>query len=186
MESRRKSQQLLPKEEPLFVRFLNSDLNRGFLEELLTKLESLFNEPQDKLTAKDMRERLKDHNTDGFRLIQTKFKDHVDYVIKFQTFEKGFGQWANFYLSSLKETKREDQQGNVERTVYIGSTGGDWVTGLILYNFSLFCKYYGVAILKRCATCGTYFTMKGKYAVYCQDSCKKTAQAEKAVDKADL
>jgi len=185
MESRRKSQ-LLPKEEPLFIRFLNSDLSRPFLEELLTRLEALFSEPKDKLAAKDLRESLKEHNFDGFKLIQTKFKDHVDYVIKFGTFEKGFGQWANFYLSALKESKKEDKNGNVERIVYIGSTDGDWVTGLILYNFSLFCKYYGVTILKRCATCGTYFTIKGKHAVYCSDSCKKAKLPEKAVDNADL
>ena len=182
MESRRKSQLLLPKEEPLFIRFLNSDLNRAFLEELLSRLELLFNEPKDKLAAKDMRESLKDHNFDGYKLIQTKFKDHVDYVIKFGTFEKGFGIWANFYLSALKETKKEDKNGNLERLVYIGSTDGDWVTGLILYNFSLFCKYYGTPILKRCATCGTYFTMKGKYAVYCSDPCKKHKGTEKSVD----
>jgi hypothetical protein len=185
MESRRKSQ-LLPKEEPLFIRFLNSDLSREFLEELLTRLEQLFSEPKDKLTAKYMREGLKEHNFDGYKLIQTKFKDHVDYVIKFGTFEKGFGTWANFYLSSLKETKREDAAGNIERSVFIGSTEGDWVTGLILYNFSLFCKYYGVKILKQCVKCGGYFTVKGKYAVYCSEPCKKTARTEKSVDNPDL
>lgn len=167
-----KKKQNLPKEEPLFITFLNTGLSKVFITDLLTRVEKLFTEPADKLAAKDFREELKDHHLEGYRLTQTKFKDHIDHIIKFKAFDKDFGSWANFYLSSLREIKREDKQGNVERFVKIGDHHGDWITGLILYNFSLFAKAYSIDILKNCSRCNRYFTMKGKYAKYCSDKCK--------------
>lgn len=170
MTAKKKSN--LPKEEPLFISFLNTQLSKVFITGLLERVERLFSEPSDKLAAKDFREELKEHHMEGYKLTQTKFKDHVDHIIKFKAFDKDFGSWANFYLSSLREIKREDESGNVERFVKIGDKNGDWITGLILYNFSLFAKGYSIDILKKCPKCANYFTLKGKYAKYCSDKCK--------------
>ena len=165
MKEKRQSQT-----EPLFIDFLNSPLTKEFITAFLLRLEAIFTDPSDKLAAKDFREELKDHHLSGYKLIQIKFKDQVDHVITHQAFDKSFPTWANFYLSSLKEVKRE-KNGEMERFVHIGDPNGDWITGLILYNFSLFYKYYDKATLKKCS-CGIYFTKKGKYATYCSDICK--------------
>jgi len=171
MESKKKT--TTPKEEPLFISFLNAELSLEYIGELLARLEKAFKNPADQLLAKDRKESLKDHHMEGYRLIQTKFKDHVDYIIQHRNFDKEFAGWANFYLSALKETKQEDHKGNVERFVQIGDPNGDWIVGLILYNFSLFCKYYGKDLLKGCPVCLQYYTARAKYNKYCSDKCKR-------------
>lgn len=182
LAEKKKQKYPVPKEEPLFITFLNSKVSRDYVISLLEKLESLFTEPADKVAAKERKEQYKDHHLEAFKLVQTKFKDQIDHIIKFQDFDKEFGTWANFYLSALREIKEEDKRGNVQRFVRIGDTNGDWITGLILYNFSLFCRYFGTEILKKCTICNTYFTVKGKYAKYCSESCKKSAKPENPVD----
>jgi len=175
----KKKKQLVPKEEPLFISFLNSSLTKSYISDLLSRLERLFTEASDKLAARDFREELKDHHMEGYKLTQTKFRDQIDHIIKFGSFDKEFGSWANFYLSSLREFRKEDVHGNEERFVRIGDPNGDWITGLILYNFSLFSKYYGHSILKMCPSCSNYFTTKGKYAKFCSDECKKHVSSQK-------
>jgi hypothetical protein len=178
LTEKKKSKIILPKEEPLFIKFLNSKISEEYVTNLLDKLESLFNDESDKNTVKERKESFKDHHLEAFRLVQKKFKDHIDYIINFKKFDKDFGQWANFYLSSLREIKDEDKKGNIQRFVKIGDANGDWITGVILYNFSLFCRYYGTDLLKNCQQCNSYFTIKGKYAKFCTDGCKKIEKLE--------
>lgn len=149
----------------------------------LLRLESLFTDAADKLAAKEFRENLKDHHLDGYKLTQTKFKDQVDHVIAYKTFSKEFPSWANFYLSSLREVVK-DKNGNLERIVHIGDVNGDWITGLILYNFSLFYKHIGPHNLKKCPKCSKYFSNKGEYAKYCSEVCKKQSKENEATDAA--
>lgn len=168
-----KSKRPVPKMEPLFIDFLNSIINEDFILAFLKRLELLFNDKEDKKCVQEFREVFKSHHLEGYRLTQTKFKDQMDYIINYGKFDHDFPGWANFYLASLRELKKEDAFGNEERFVQIGDPNGDWITGLILYNFSLFCKYYGTELLKKCPTCNKYFTTKGKYAKFCSKSCKK-------------
>jgi hypothetical protein len=169
MESKRTGPK--PTEEPLFVQFLNSKIDRDSVEVFLLRLESLFPENEDRLIVKDHRECLKDHHLEGYRLLQTKFKDHVDHVITTKNFDPTFSTWANFYLSSLRESKIEDRHGNIERRVRIGDKTGDWFSGILLYNFSLFCKYYGSELIKRCES-KVYFVTRQKWDKYCSEECK--------------
>lgn len=151
----------------------------------LLRLENVFTDAADKLAAKEFRENLKDHHLDGYKLTQTKFKDQMDHVIAYKTCSKEFPSWANFYLSSLREVvKKENKNGDIERVVHIGDVNGDWITGLILYNFSLFYKYIGADNLKKCPKCSKYFTKKGKYAKYCSDTCKEQSKENEASDAA--
>jgi hypothetical protein len=182
LAEKKKSKSILPKEEPLFVKFLNSKISEEYVTNLLEKLGSVFNDESDKVSVNERKESFKEHHLEAFRLVQKKFKDHIDHIMNFKKFDKDFGQWANFYLSSLREIKEEDKKGNIQRFVKIGDANGDWITGIILYNFSLFCKYYGTDLLKNCQSCGSYFTIKGKYAKFCSDSCKKSEKPENAVD----
>jgi len=174
---KKKASELVPKEDPLFITFVNTEINKEYLEVILQKIETLFNDADDKKIALERREALKDHNIEGFKLVQTKLRDHLDYITDKGKFDKSFGGWANFYLSSLKEYKTENSKG-VERFVKIGDPNGDWIGGIILYNFSLFCKYYGIEILKKCPVDGVFFTTKGKYSKYCSDKCKKVGKTE--------
>jgi hypothetical protein len=173
------SQQFVPKEEPFFINFVNTkDITKEYLEAVLKKVEDLFADAADKKTAMERREALKDHHIEGFRLVQTKLRDHLDYITEHGKFDKAFPAWANFYLSSLKEYKTENNNG-IERFVRIGDPNGDWVNGIILYNFSLFCKTYGLEILKKCPVDGVFFSVKGKYAKYCSEKCKRVGQSNK-------
>lgn len=181
MEPKKKNSPV-PKEEPLFITFLNSTVSFSYIQGLLSRVETLFSEAADKKAARERNESLKEHHLEGYRLVQTKFKDQVDYIINHGVFDKDFGSWANFYLSSLREIKKEHNM-DVERRVKIGDPNGDWIVGLILYNFSLFIKYYdGKELLKRCPICTSYFTVKGKYAKYCSDGCKAQGKTEKSAE----
>lgn len=178
---KKKNNQTTFKEDPLFINFVNTEITKEYMNSILKKVEDLFNDPEDKKTAVERRESLKDHNVEGFKLIQTKLRDHLDYIIDKGKFDKAFGSWANFYLSSLKEYKTENAAG-IERFVRIGDANGDWISGIILYNFSLFCKYYGIDILKKCPVDGVFFVNKGRYAKFCSDQCKQAGKQEKEID----
>jgi len=176
--TKKKSNQLAPKEDPLFINFVNTEITKEYLDVTLKRIENLFSDAEDKKIALDRREALKEHNIEGFKLVQIKLRDHLDYITDKGKFDKAFGAWANFYLSALKEYKTENASG-VERFVKIGDPNGDWISGIILYNFSLFCKYYGIDILKKCPVDGVFFTNKGKYAKFCSDKCKQVGKSEK-------
>jgi len=170
MKSKRENQKLA--EEPLFVQFLNSKIDYNAVDSFLLRLESIFPEHEDKKIVKEHRESLKDHHLEGYKLVQTKFKDHIDYILSYKNFDSGFSSWANFYLSSLRENKSEDKKGNLERRVRIGDKNGDWFSGILLYNFSLFCRYYGTDLIRRCDS-KVYFVTRSKWDKYCSDECKK-------------
>ena len=176
MKSKRESQKFT--EDPLFVQFLNSKIDHSSVDTFLARLENVFPEMEDKKIVKEHRECLKDHHLEGYKLLQTKFKDHVDYIVANKNFDSSFSSWANFYLSSLRETKNEDKQGNVERRVRIGDRNGDWFSGILLYNFSLFCKYYGTDMLRRCEA-KVYFVTRAKWDKYCSEDCKKSKTCKK-------
>lgn len=176
MKSKKESKKFT--EVPLFMEFLNSKIDQGSVDKFLVRLENVFPEMEDKKIVKEHRECLKDHHLEGYRLLQTKFKDHVDHIITNKNFESNFSSWANFYLSSLRETKNEDQQGNLERRIRIGDRNGDWFSGILLYNFSLFCKYYGTETLRRCEA-KIYFITRSKWEKYCSEDCKKSKTCKK-------
>jgi hypothetical protein len=179
MQSKRASSN--PMEEPLFVEFLNTRISKESIESFLTRLESVFPEKEDKLIVKDHRESLKDHHLEGYKLVQTKFKDHVDHLITTKNFDRDFSVWANFYLSSLRESKNEDRFGNMERRVRIGDKTGDWFSGILLYNFSLFCKYYGSEFIRQCDA-RVYFVTRQKWEKYCSAECKESKKCIKRLE----
>lgn len=179
MQSKRASSN--PMEEPLFVEFLNTRISKESIESFLTRLESVFPEKEDKLIVKDHRESLKDHHLEGYKLVQTKFKDHVDHLITTKNFDRDFSVWANFYLSSLRESKNEDRFGNMERRVRIGDKTGDWFSGILLYNFSLFCKYYGSEFIRQCDS-RVYFVTRQKWEKYCSAECKEAKKCIKRLE----
>jgi len=71
-------------------------------------------------------------------------------------------------LSSFQEEFIE----NVSRYARVKNDKAPWIQGLICYNLCLYIKAYGLENVKSCKICGTFFNHKGKYAVYCSDSCK--------------
>jgi endogenous inhibitor of DNA gyrase (YacG/DUF329 family) len=158
-------------EEPLFIQFLNSKIDRESISTFLSRLATVFPDKEDKAIVLDHKECLKDHRLEGYKLLQTKLKDHVDYLIDNKVFDTTFPTWANFYLSSLRETKTEDKKGNIDRRIRIGDRTGDWFSGIILYNFSLFYRYYGSDPLHRCEA-KVYFVTNSKWSKFCSEKCK--------------
>jgi len=75
-------------------------------------------------------------------------------------------------LEEMVESTATSRTGET-RHVNIKSADTPWVEAVVCYNLCLYIKAYGIKEIKQCATCLKFFTNKGKYAVYCSETCKK-------------
>lgn len=159
---------------PLFLRFINRELSTG---DLLT-IFSLSSDPLTSETSLKALENLPD--LENFRIELT---DAVRDIIR-EGFGEEFKAFVNNYMeSSLIEdvSNKVSQFGeNVFRTARIKDPDSDWVQGFLCYNVCMYIKAFGLENLKSCRVCSKLFSHKGKYAVYCNDSCKAVGRQVKS------
>lgn len=155
------------KKEPLFIRYANSitdevEIVRDFMlntEDMKSKdiakktLESL---PNLSIFKKDFKECLQDLIDNG---ISNHFINYVDSYMK------------PSLLENIESTNKS--QAGEKRWVLLKDYDAPWIEALVCYNMSLYLKVFGIKELKRCPTCGNFFSNKGKYAKYCTEDCKK-------------
>lgn len=153
--------------EALFIRFINRKLS---IDEILRS----FSKASDAYTAQAALKAL--DNPPDIENFRQEMIEAVTDIIK-EGYDKEFTAFVNHYMESTLEediSTSENQLGeNVSRTARVINDQGPWIQGLICYNLCLYIKAFGLESLKKCKVCGTFFDHKGKYALYCSDSCKK-------------
>lgn len=152
--------------EPLFVRFANGSVTyRDVLDSLLS---STTHEPSKEIAtkAKETAVDLSVFRKDFGNMLQ----DFIDNGIN-----QHLINYVNSYMKpSLEEIVESSNGGSTgeKRYIIIKAADTPWVEAVVCYNMCLYIKAYGVKELKCCAVCKKFFTNKGKYAVYCSDTCK--------------
>ena len=165
---------------PLFLRFINKELSTG-------DLLIIFSRASDPFTAETALKAIEDPpDLENFRKELT---DAVRDIAREGPGEE-FKAFVNNYMApSLEEdvSNSASQFGeNVSRTARVKDPDSDWVQGLLCYNVCMYIKAFGLENLKSCRVCSKLFSHKGKYAVYCSDSCKAAGKQVKKKDDKPL
>ena len=155
----------------LFIRFINkevsvSDILYSFsrsTDDVYTQnaIERALNSPPDlENFRKELAEAVSDLVKDG---LGDEFKAFVN----------------NYMENALEEdleNKKSELGENISRNARVKDDSAQWVEALLCYNLCLYIKAFGLENLKQCRICNKYFDHKGKWAVYCNDSCKNKKQ----------
>lgn len=144
--------------EPLFVRFANGDIAT---EDVMRAMEA----SKDERTKEIVAEALK--NPPDLSVFRTDFKNMLSDLA-----ENGVSRRVINYVNSYMKPSLEEyvERGPGElRWVMIKADDTPWPEALLCYNMCLYLRVYGIKEFKRCATCGKFFTNKGRYAKYCME-----------------
>ena len=91
-----------------------------------------------------------------------------------------FAAFVNNYMETSLvedvESMNSSQGENISREARVRDENSPWIEGLICYNLCLYIKAFGLENLKKCRVCTKFFNHKGKYAVYCSDTCKSASK----------
>lgn len=158
---------------PLFLKFANREIS---IDEML---ESFSRSPDSYTSKAVVKARAHPPELEDFR---EELKDAVTDIIKEGPGEE-FKAFVNHYMEEALEEDIETEKGqlgkNVFRTARVKDMSKTWVQGFICYNLCLYIRAFGLGALKKCKVCGKFFNHKGKYAVYCSDSCKSQRKEKK-------
>jgi hypothetical protein len=157
-------------ENPLFVKFINREV--GVLDLLHT-----FSKSNDKTTQDAVADALiEPPDLDTFRV---ELEDAVTDMIR-EGIGEDFKAFVNHYMADSITEDVQTSNGyfgeNVSRFVRVKDPSDTWVQGFVCYNVCLYMRYLGLESLKKCKICGKIFAHKGKYAIYCNDTCKSAGK----------
>jgi len=154
------------RDEPLFIKFLNSQINHSQI------IDSVINTAKDQ-RSKDIATSKKDEEVD-ISIFREDFRRVVLDLV-----DSGINQRVINYIDSYMKPSLEEfvepNQGNrinESRYVSIKSEDAPWIEAVICYNLCIFIKVYGFKDIKQCSTCSKFFSHKGQYAKYCSEPCK--------------
>jgi len=154
------------KKEPLFVRFINREVDaKGIVSSFLELSE-------DKKSIEIANKILQD--TPDLDLFRRDFSNCLEDIID-NGISRNIINYMDSYLKpSLLEMTDSGSYSKIsdKRWVTIKEEGTPWIEALVCYNLAVYIKAFGLAELKRCPVCGKFFSHKGKYAKYCSDTCK--------------
>ena len=145
--------------EPLFVRFANGD---STTMDVLKALEDCKDEKTKEIVSKAL------ENPPDLSVFRADFKNMLSDLA-----ENGVSRRVINYVDSyMKPSLEEFMEGVSSRSgesrwVAIKADDTPWPEALVCYNMCLYLRVYGIREFKSCATCGKFFTNKGKYAKYC-------------------
>jgi len=152
--------------EPLFVRFANG-------EATVADVVGAVSSSKDAKTAGFAAEALK--ALPDLSVFRTDFKAMLADLA-----ENGVSRrLVNYVDSYMKPSLEEYTEGaggsraGEGRWVAVKDGTAPWPEALVCYNMCLYIRAYGIEEFKKCATCGRYFTNKGKYAKYCMEHTPK-------------
>jgi hypothetical protein len=154
--------------EPLFIRFLNKEVHGS---DLLT----IFSKSPDPFTSETATKALGKESPD-LTPFRNELKEAVLDIIKEGPGEE-FKAFVNHYMEPalIEDVQHRSTQwgDNLSRVARIKDEESTWLEGFLCYNLCLYIKAIGLENLKSCRVCGKFFANKGRYAVYCSESCKK-------------
>lgn len=158
------------RDEPLFIKFINGQLNH------IQIIDSVIASSKDD-RSKQIAEKKKESDID-LTIFREDFRNAVLDLI-----DNGINQRVINYLDSYMKPSLEEfldsnagSRSGESRYVSIKAEDTPWLEAIICYNLCIFIKVYGFQDIKQCATCGKFFSHKGKYAMYCSDSCKSSGK----------
>lgn len=150
----------------LFLKFINKEVS------IIEMLRS-FSKSKDPYTVDAANELMeKPPNLEDF------CKELTDAVSDIVTegFGKEFTAFVDHYMTPSLEDDVEIKKGERGENVYLIARVKDksstWIQGFICYNLCLYIKVFGLSDLKKCKVCSKIFAHKGKWALYCSESCK--------------
>lgn len=159
--------------DPLFLKFVNNNVT------VFEMLQS-FSKASDKSTSEAAEEALL--NTPSLDDFREEFKEAVRDLIK-GGLGPEFKAFVDHYMEPALEEDIEMNDGtfgqNVSRAARVKDATSTWIEGFICYNLSLYIRAFGLDALKMCKICDKIFAHKGKWAVYCSDSCKSEGRKKK-------
>lgn len=162
--------------DPLFLRFVAREL--GVIE-----LLNIFSRSQDAYTREACESALKHPpNLEDFHQELTEAVEDIVSEGAADEFKAFVNNYMEDAITEDIVTSPSEKGENISRTARVQNADGPWVQALLCYNLCLYLKVYGTENLKKCRICGKLFAHKGKYAVYCGDTCKKRG---KKVSKAN-
>ena len=158
------------RDEPLFIKFLNGQVNH------IQVIDMVLNSSEDD-RSRSIAESKKESDVD-LSIFREDFKKAVIDLI-----DNGINQRVINYVDSYMKPSLEEfmdtnpgSRSGEKRHVSIKAEDAPWIEALICYNLCIFIKVYGFQDIKQCATCGKFFSHKGKYAKYCSEVCKGTGR----------
>jgi len=157
----------------LFIRFCNG--------ESAVPVITAVSKSSDKKTS-EIALRALDNSPPDLEKFRGELKDAVSDLIKDGVNEE-FKSFVDHYMTDSieQETRsKETPLGEDKSTMAtIKNENSTWIEGFICFNLCLYIKAFGLENLKKCRICNKFFDHKGKYAVYCSDTCKKQKKKEK-------
>jgi hypothetical protein len=158
--------------EPLFIRFLNSQVDER------TLLETFIDSSKDDTTREIIRDR---KETPDLSVFKKDFANAVKDLTE-DGINSYFVNYVNSYMKpSLEEFLEEVSHqgtGMEKRWVKILDKDAPWLEALICYNMCLYVKAFSSSTIKSCKQCQKFFTHKGKYASYCSEICKNSKASQ--------
>jgi hypothetical protein len=150
---------------PLFLRFINRKIG------VFDLLNSFASSP-DPLTAETAR------NAADSPPDLEEFRQEMEEAVR-DLSKEGLGEefkaFVNHYMvdsiTQVTDNKKTPFGENRSHLAYVKDPDSTWIQGFLCFNLSLYIKAFGLDNLKTCKTCGALFAHKGKWAVYCEDSC---------------
>jgi len=154
------------RDEPLFIKFLNGQINHTHI------VDTVINTSKDQ-RSKDIAEGKKGENVD-LSLFREDFKKVIVDLIDNGVNQRVINYIDSYMKPSLEEFLEPNRGSRVNESRYVSIKAADapWLEAVVCYNLCIFLKVYGISDIKQCATCGKFFSHKGKYAKYCSDPCK--------------
>jgi hypothetical protein len=151
--------------EPLFVRFANGE---STTVDVIKALESSEDEKTRQIVSKAL------ENPPDLSVFRTDFKAMLSDLA-----ENGVSRRIINYVDSYMKPSLEEfvdgsgGRAGEKRWVVVKADDAPWPEAVVCYNLCLYLKAYGIKELKKCATCGCFFTNKGRYAKYCMSHTPK-------------
>lgn len=150
---------------PLFLKFITRQ--NGIIDILQS-----FQKSKDSFTVEAASKALE--NPPDLEDFRKELEEAVRDIIKTGPSEE-FRAFVNHYMEdSIAEIKESNMTPFGEsriQSAIVRDESEPWIQGLLCYNLVLYIKAFGLQCLKSCKTCETLFSDKGKFAVYCKDSC---------------
>jgi len=163
---------------PLFVNFLNWQGDKYSVEKMFNTLLLNFKESENKKIVLKQLTNINDKYLQNLSNFQKIFKKYILQTIHSQCISKDFVAWMDNAFKYIEE-RISIYAKNESRSISIKNAEGCWFEGIIIYNFILTFNYFGVNIIKLCPVCSNFFSHKGKYAKYCNDTCKTLGMVKK-------
>lgn len=146
--------------EPFFIRFLNSPLEQ--LDQLILNFfPSLSDKPKKELDLTDLHKFKEDFK-----------KQILIFILSSIEMDERLINFINEQFSPSDVERTSTDSGGSTATLKISEIDTSAIKKIVAWNVTIFLQYFEPKSIKCCKVCKSFFSIKGKYAVYCSEICK--------------